>query len=162
MKEKCAIWYVSQITAGLVKGLAVDEIDVKTPLATMKPLHAKRIMNLYDEITSEKAKEIVLNDRKAAGDIEAVEMGSAKLICLDPFNDIDPLGGDSISFEDDIQFPTEGNLDLMNARNQIQTMNMFWITKAMPSMQLLFRSSSILANFLKHLICFTLIVKAYT
>ena len=131
----------------------------------MKPLHAKRIMNLYDEITSEKGKEIVLNDRKAARILEAVEMESAKLICLDPFNDIDPLGGDSISFEDDIQFPKEGNLDLMNDTNQIQTMNMFWITKVMPSMQLLFRSSSILANFLKHfkhLFCFTLIVKAYT
>ena len=78
----------------------------------MKPLHAKRIMNLYDEITSEKGKEIVLNDRKAARILEAVEMESAKLICLDPFNDIDPLGGDSISFEDDIQFPKEGNLNV--------------------------------------------------
>ena len=41
MKEKYAIWYALQITAGLEKGLTVDEIDVKTPLTTMKPLHAK-------------------------------------------------------------------------------------------------------------------------
>ena len=36
-------------------------------------------------------------------------MGSATLKCRDPFSDIDPLGGDSISFEDDVQFPEEGN-----------------------------------------------------
>ena len=112
MKEKYAAWYALQIQAGLEKGLAVDEIDVKTPLITMKPLHAKWIMNLYDEITSEKGKEIVLNGWKAAGILDAVKMGSAKLKCLDPFNDIDPLGGDSISFEDDIQFPKEGNLNV--------------------------------------------------
>ena len=39
-------------------------------------------------------------------------MGSTKLKCLDPFNDIDPLGGDSISFEDGFQFPEEDNLDV--------------------------------------------------
>ena len=53
-KEKYAVQYASQITAGLEEGLAVDEIDVKTPLTAMKPLHAKWIMNLYDEITFEK------------------------------------------------------------------------------------------------------------
>ena len=72
----------------------------------MKPLHAKWIMNLCDEITSEKGKEIVLNGQKAVGILGAVEMGSAKLKCLDP------LGGGSISFEDDIQFPKESNLDV--------------------------------------------------
>ena len=39
-------------------------------------------------------------------------MGSPKLKCLDPFNGEDPLGGDSISFEHDIQFPKEGDLDV--------------------------------------------------
>ena len=112
IKEKYPVWYASQITAGLEKALAVDEIDLKTPLTTMKPLHAKWIMNLYDKITSEKEKEIILNSRKAARIFDAVEMGSAKLKCLDPFNDIDPLGGNSISFKDDIQFPEESNLDV--------------------------------------------------
>ena len=108
MKEKYAIWYALQITAGLEKGLTVDEIDVKTPLTTMKPLHAKWIINLYDEITFEKGKEIILNCWKAAGTLDTVEMGFANLKCLDPFNDIDPLGWDSVSFKDDIQFPKEG------------------------------------------------------
>ena len=60
-----------------LKGLAVGEIDIKTSLTTMKLLYVKWIMNLYDEITSEKGKEIVLNDWKAAEILDAVVMGSA-------------------------------------------------------------------------------------
>ena len=60
-----------------LKGLAVGEIDIKASLTTMKPLYVKWIMNLYDEITSEKGKEIVLNDWKAAEILDAVVMGSA-------------------------------------------------------------------------------------
>ena len=69
-------------------------------------------MTLYHEITSEKGQKIVFSGRKAAGISDAVEMRSAKLKCLDAFNYIDPLGGDSISFEDDFQFPEEGNPDV--------------------------------------------------
>ena len=61
MKDKYAVWYALQITASLEKGLAMDEIDLKTPLTNIKPLHAKLVMNLYDEITSAKRKEIVFN-----------------------------------------------------------------------------------------------------
>ena len=112
MKEKYTAWYASQIPADLEKGLAVDGIDVKTPLTTMKPLCEKWAMNLYDEITSGKGKEVVLNGWKAARILDPVEIGSAELKCFDPFNDIDPLGGDFISFEDDFQFLQEGNSDV--------------------------------------------------
>ena len=162
MKEKYAVRYASQITAGLEKSLAVDEIDVKTPLTTMEPLHAKWIMKLYDEIASEKGKEIVFNGWKAAGILDAVEMRSAKLKCLGPFNDIDPSVGILSASRMIFSFPKKVTQMLMNDTNQIKTMNMFWMTNDMPSMQLLFRSSSILANFLKHLFCFNLNVKAYT
>ena len=87
------------------KGLTEDKIDVKTPLITMKPSHPKWIMNLYDKITSEKGKEIVLNVWKAARILDAMEMGSAKLKFLGPFNKIDPPGGDSVSFEDIFSSP---------------------------------------------------------
>ena len=77
------------------------------------------------------------------------------LKCLDTFNNIDTLGGDSISFEDDFQFPEEGNPEV-NERYE-SMMNMFLL-----SMSLMFKSSSILTNFLKYLFCFTLFVKAYS
>ena len=117
----------------------------------MKALHAKWIMNLCDEITSEKGKEIVLNGQKAVRILDAVEMGSAKLKCLDP------PGGGSISFEDDISSPKKVTRMLTNDTNQIQTMNILWMTNEMPSMPLLFRLSQIFANFFKHLfVCFFL------
>ena len=109
VKEKYAAWYALQITAGLEESLSVDEIDVKTLLKTTKPLHTKWVMNLYDEITSERGKEIVLNGCKTAGVLDTVEIGSAKLKCLDPFNSRDPLGRDAIRFEDDFKFPEEDN-----------------------------------------------------
>ena len=79
MKEKYAVWYASQISTGLEKGVDIDEIEVKTPLTVMKPLHAKWLIEMYDEITLEKRKKIVLNGWKAAGILDAVKMGSAKL-----------------------------------------------------------------------------------
>ena len=88
----------------------MDEIDVKTPLTAMKPLHAKWIMNLYDEITFEKWK-VVLNSWKIAN-FRCCGNGVRYTECLDPFNDIDPLDGNSVSFEDDIQLPKEGNPDV--------------------------------------------------
>ena len=115
----------------------------------------------YDEITSEKEKEIVLNGWKAAGILDAVEMRSAKLKCLGPFNDIDPSVGILSASRMIFSFPKKVTQMLMNDTNQIK-MNMFWMTNDTPSMQLLFRSSSILANFLKHLFCFNFNVKAYT
>ena len=71
----------------------------------MKPSHAKWIMNLYDKITSEKGKEIALNVWKAAGILDAMETGSAKLKFLEPFNEIDPPDGGSVSFEDIFSSP---------------------------------------------------------
>ena len=56
-------------------------------------------------------KSMVINGWNAAGILDDVWMGSAKLKCVDPFNDIDPLGWGSISFEDDFQFP-EGDPDV--------------------------------------------------
>ena len=40
----------------------------------MKPLHAKWIMDLYNELTSEKGKEIVLSGWRASGILDAVEI----------------------------------------------------------------------------------------
>ena len=165
LKERYATWYALQITVGLEKGLAVDEIDVKTPLAVIKLLHTKWVMNLHDKIISEKGKEIVLNAWKAAEILDAEEMLSAKLKCLDHFNDIDPLGreGGILSASRMIfSSPKKVTGMLMNDTNQFQMMNMFWMTNKMPSVTLLFRSSLVLTNFLKHFFVFTLFIKRYS
>ena len=96
----------------------------------------------------EKEKKIILNSWKAARILDAVEKGFAKLKCLDPFNDIHLVGILS-ALRMIFSFPKKVTWMLMNNTNQIQTMNMYWMTNDMPSMILLFRSSSLLANFLK-------------
>ena len=53
----------------------------------MKLLHAKWIMNQYDEVTSEKGKKVILNSWKAARISDGVEKGFTKLKCLDPLDD---------------------------------------------------------------------------
>ena len=85
-------------------------------------------MNLHDEITSEKGKENVLNCWKAATILDAVEMGSAKLKCFDPFYNIDLFRGNSISFKNDFQFPEESNPDVNERYESIQMQNMFRMT----------------------------------
>ena len=118
---------------------------------------------MYDQITSEKRKEIVINGWKAAGILYAAEMGSTKLKCLDPFNDIG-IHSEGILSASKMIFssPKKVTRMLINDTNQIQKMNMFCMTKEVLSMQLLFRSSSILKNFLRHLFCFTLFVRGYS
>ena len=57
----------------------------------MKPMHAKLLIDLYNEFTSAKVQEIVINGWKASGINDAVEMGSTELPPLDHFAEIDPL-----------------------------------------------------------------------
>ena len=60
--------------------------------------------------------------------LDAVEIGSAKLKCLDTFYNIDPLRGNSISFKSDFQFPEEGKPNVNERYESIQTKNMFRMT----------------------------------
>jgi hypothetical protein len=116
MKEKYAVWYSSQIKAGLEKGIAIDEIDVKTQLTVVKPLHAKWLIEMYNEVTTEKGKEIIINGWRAAGILDAVKMGSVDLQCLDPFHDVDPVSGRLTAFSQiNLQFPGAGD-DNVNER----------------------------------------------
>ena len=48
LKNKFSDWYASQITNKLEKGEDVYEIEVKTTLTVMKPMHARWIIGLYD------------------------------------------------------------------------------------------------------------------
>ena len=42
-------------------------------------------------MTSTEGKQIILNDWKSAGILEAIRLGKDNMPSLDPFNDIDPL-----------------------------------------------------------------------
>ena len=68
-----------------------DKIEVKLTLTTLKPLHAKWLMQLYDYMTSSAAHEVIANGWKGSGITDELEMGLPRLSSLDPIADTDPL-----------------------------------------------------------------------
>ena len=116
MKEKFASWYAQKIREGLDSGLKIVDINIKTPLTVMKPLHAKWLIDLYNDLTSAKGKEVVMGGWRASGILRAVKEGAHNLPTLDPFDDIEPL---ETSVEDMLtvnSFPEPGHMDV-NERN---------------------------------------------
>ena len=68
-------YFTSTITKVLEKepnrDVATIEVDLK--LSTLKPIHGKVLMDIYDFLRSEKGKKVVLNWWKAAGITEVLE-----------------------------------------------------------------------------------------
>ena len=48
-------------------------------------------MELYNQMTTGKGRDIIISGWKASGIFDAVQFGSRKLPSLDPFHDIDPM-----------------------------------------------------------------------
>ena len=65
-------------------------MDIKLKLSMLKPLHAGWMVDLYNQMTTEDGKRIILAGWRATGILDAVRLGVAKLPSLDPFIDIDP------------------------------------------------------------------------
>ena len=70
-----------------------EDVNILFRLTTLKPLHAKWLLEFYNHITSESGAEIILNGWKAAGIYDPLKMGTAALPSLDPSQDISPLPG---------------------------------------------------------------------
>ena len=109
MKSKFAEWYRKQMENALFQGKKVEEIEISFRLTTIKPLHAKWLMEFYNHITSEGGSKIIINGWKASGIYDVIKMGESALPSIHPFSDIAPLADENIS---DVQviLPT---LDLM-------------------------------------------------
>ena len=91
LKQKFTQWYVMQVIQQINLRNDVDSIDIKFKLTTIKPLHAKWNIELYNYLTSEAGKEVVMKGWVVSGIYDAVQMTSEGLPDLDPFADIDPL-----------------------------------------------------------------------
>ena len=70
--------------ASVKKMCTTIEVDLK--LSTLKPIHAKLLMSIYEFLQGEKGRKIILNGWKAAGITEAVEsVRKGRIPTLDPF-----------------------------------------------------------------------------
>ena len=81
---------------------------LEIPLTVIKPLHAKWLFKLYDKLTSDKGKDIIISGCT----LDAVQMGSVSLQSLDPFQDIDPVDTFSEIPELPLLFPEAGHDDV--------------------------------------------------
>ena len=91
MKKKFTTWYADQITQAMDKGQELETIEVALKLSIVKPLHAKWLIEIYNEMTSDDGKQVCLKGWQVAGIKDAVAKGMSGLPNLDPFNDIDPM-----------------------------------------------------------------------
>ena len=90
-KQLFSEWYAQQIEYQLSLGKKVEEIKIEFCLTTLKPLHAKWLVEYYNEIKSENGSSVIINGWKAAGIYDAIKVGSSGLQSIDPFEDISPL-----------------------------------------------------------------------
>ena len=93
MKKKFTDWYAEQITKAMDEGQELESIDIPLKLSIVKLLHAKWLIDMYNEMTSAEGRHVCLKGWQIAGIKEAVEHGLSKLPSLDPFEDIDPQMG---------------------------------------------------------------------
>ena len=93
LKNLFSEWYSRQIENVLSLGKKIEDVNIQFRLTTLKPLHAKWLLEFYNHITSETGAEIILNGWKAAGIYDALKMRAAALPSLDSFQDISPLPG---------------------------------------------------------------------
>ena len=70
-------------------GRELDSIVIELKLSIIKPLHTKRTMEVYNEMTSAEGKEVCLKGWEVSGVKGAVELGVTKLPNLDPLDDND-------------------------------------------------------------------------
>ena len=77
--------------SALSLGKKVQKIKIEFRLITLKPLHAKWLVEYYNEITSENGSSVIINGWKAAGIYDIIKAGSSGLQSIDPFEDISPL-----------------------------------------------------------------------
>ena len=79
VKRMFTEWLATQILEALESGKASEDIDITLNLSTLKPLEAIWIIELYDEMTSESGKNVILKRWEKSGTTDGIKMGSSRL-----------------------------------------------------------------------------------
>ena len=70
-------WFAETLRKELDPGKPLDEISIKFKLTTMKPLHAKWEINVFNQLSSFEGKKVILDRWKALGILDALGRGLA-------------------------------------------------------------------------------------
>ena len=96
LKAKFRTWFSKLGQKHLDKGIALDDINIRFQLKTMKPLHAKWLIDLYNEVTSPHVKDVITGRLEKSSIWDAVKRGSRGLPSIDCFKEIEPMDSDYI------------------------------------------------------------------
>ena len=93
MMDKFNKWFEETLRKELDAGKSLDEISVKFKLTTMKPLNAKKVIDVFNQLSSFERKKVILAGWKASGISDALERGLAGFSgsFVDAYYEIDPL-----------------------------------------------------------------------
>ena len=91
MMDKFKMWFAETVRKKLDAGKSFDEISIKFKLTTMKPLHIKWVIDVFNQLSSFEGKKVILAGWKASGILDAVERSLAGLSSsfVDPYYEID-------------------------------------------------------------------------
>ena len=118
LKKKFAEWLSRQFNSQLALGKKVEDVEMKFPLTTIKPIHASWITDFYNHMSTEEGIKIIENGWKASGILGAVKDGSAGLEPIDPFQEISPLPSTPPLLNTNVDLPESDVLDdFVNEQN---------------------------------------------
>ena len=100
MMNKFNKWFAETLRKELDAGKSLDEISIKFKLTTMKPLHVKWVINVFNQLSSFEGKKVILDRWKALGILDALGRGLAgfSVSFVDPYYEIDPFEQREVHF----------------------------------------------------------------
>ena len=98
--EKFNKWFAETLRKELDAGKSLDEISIKFKVMTMKYLHAKWVIDVFNQLSSFEEKKLILAGWNALGILDALESGLAGFSgnFVDPYYEIDPFDQEEVHF----------------------------------------------------------------
>ena len=91
LKRKFTQWYPAQVTRQLATKVALEDVQVKLQLTKLKTLQADWIIEFFNAMTTSKGDKIIGSRWNTSGIKDATKLGTEKLPCLDPVEELDPI-----------------------------------------------------------------------
>ena len=104
--------------------VALEDINIRFQLKTIKLLHAKWLIDLYNEVTSPHLKDVITGGREKSGIWDAVKLGSRGLPSIDCFKEIEPMDSDYILQIDIDPVPKDNEYDFTTEKKICDTHTM--------------------------------------
>ena len=98
--DKFKKWFTETLRKELDAGKSLDAISIKFKLTTMKPLHVKWVIDMFNQLSSFEGKKVILAGWKASVTLDALERSLAGFSgsFVDLYFEIDPFDQGEVHF----------------------------------------------------------------